>query len=86
MRDDFLTQDRYLKDQKNKQDADIFNQTIRIDRLEKRVFGEEKPILHIVNQSLNKTENHVNSHLSRFTEKQEETTFVVQQKHQDMQF
>ena len=49
MRDDFLTQDRYLKDQKNKQDTDIFNAIVRLERVEKRVFGEEKPILHIVN-------------------------------------
>ena len=51
--------------------------TLRLDRLDKRVFNEEKPILQIVNQSLDKTEKTMNSHLAQFTEKQDEHTFVI---------
>ena len=64
--------DRYLKDQKNRQDMDIFEVGVRADRLDKRVFEEEKPILQIVSSSLDKTETTLNSHLEKFTEKQEE--------------
>lgn len=86
LREDFFNLDRYLKDQKNRQDSDIFDLGVKTDRVGKRVFEEEKPILQIVEASLGKTELHLNSHLEKFSEKQEEQTFVVQQKHQDIQF
>ena len=54
---------------------------LRVDRLDKRVFGEEKPILQIVNRSLEKTEGNVNKNINRFTERQEEMAHVVQTKH-----
>ena len=69
---------RYQKDQKNVQDDAIFKMGLRVDRLDKRVFGEEKPILAIVNRSLEKAAGALNTNIARFTEKQEETALVVQ--------
>ena len=67
-----------MKDQKNAQDKILFEMGLRVDRLDKRVFGEEKPILQIVNRSLEKAEGQINTNISRFQEKQEETALVVQ--------